>query len=168
MAERLLKDFPNVRLSVSSTTREKRPYEKDGVHYFFLTPEIFQKKIDHKDFAEWAVVHGNRYGTSKEMIENFFSQGFHVLFDIDVQGAFALRKLYPSRALLVFIHPPSLEVLKQRLNDRKGDSAEAIARRLQNALDEIKFADEFDFQITNDDLERAYQELKAIIQRECA
>mgnify|MGYP000588405240 CR=1 FL=1 len=168
LCDRLLKDFKNIRLSVSSTTRPKRPYEIDGTHYFFLTPEEFEKKEKTGDFAEWAVVHSNRYGTSKSMIEGFFKAGFHVLFDIDVQGAVNLQKLYGERALLIFIHPPSLEVLAQRLRDRKGDTAEVIERRLQNALAEIQYSTSFDYEITNDNLEEAYHQLKKIIIEECA
>lgn len=144
-----------------------RPYEKDGVHYHFLTKDKFEAKIAKGDFAEHAIVHGNLYGTSKEMIENFFSEGFHVLFDIDVQGALSLKKTYGDRALLIFIHPPSIQELERRLHDRKGDSKEVIAKRLENALHEITFAKQFDYEITNDNLEQAYGELERIIKNEC-
>lgn len=167
LCEKLLKEFPNVRLSISSTTRPMRPYEKNGQHYFFISQEDFQHKIFENKFAEWAEVHGNLYGTSKEMIEDFFAKGFHVLFDIDVQGALSLRKTYGARALLIFIHPPSIAELEKRLHERKGDSKEAIAKRLKNALHEITFSKEFDYEITNDNLDRAYGELEKIIKDEC-
>ena len=137
------------------------------MHYHFLTKEEFKKKVDQNLFAEWATVHGNLYGTSKEMIENFFSEGFHVVFDIDVQGALSLKKTYGDRALLIFIHPLSIQELERRLHDRKGDTKEVIQKRLENALHEITFSKQFDYEITNDNLDRAYGELEAIIKNEC-
>lgn len=168
LCEMLLKEFPNFTLSISTTTRSQRPNEKAGTHYHFVTREEFQKKIERGDFAEHAEVHGNLYGTSKKVVEEAIQSGKHLLFDIDVQGAMSLLKHYGNRVLLVFIHPPSMQILEQRLRDRKGDSLQAIEKRLQNAYNEVAWSPKFQYQITNDDLRRAYQELKQIIQKECA
>ena len=135
--------------------------------YFFITSEEFEKKKLAGEFAEWAEVHGNFYGTRKQTVDDLLAAGKHVLFAIDVQGALNLKKLYPTRALLIFIHPPSIKELQNRLIQRKGDTPEAIAKRLQNAYTEISWSQKFDYQITNDDLKKAYQQLKDIIQREC-
>src|SRR5688500_2426181 len=133
----LVKEYPTIRLSISTSTRPPRPNEQEGVHYFFVSPQEFQKRIDRGDFAEWAEVHGNRYGTYRKAVERHLAAGYHVLFDIDVQGAMNLKKQYPDRALLIFIHPPSMEILEQRIRGRKGDSARAIETRLQNAYNEL-------------------------------
>ena len=167
LCKMLLKEHPDIALSISTTTRKCRPQETPGVHYNFVTPAEFQKKIDDGDFAEWAEVHNNRYGTSKAVVDGFLREGKHVLFDIDVQGADSLLNLYPERALLVFIRPPSMEALEDRLVKRKGDSANTIERRMQNAYDELGWSGRFDYQIVNDDLQRAYAELKAIVEKEC-
>jgi guanylate kinase len=163
----LLKEFPNLALSVSTTTRPIRPAEKNGVHYYFVSPDEFQKKIDNHEFAEWAEVHGNRYGTSKAAIEKLFSLGKHVLFAIDVQGAMSLAKLYPTRTVLIFLHPPSMKVLEERLRQRPGESAASIEKRLRNAYNELEWSKKFRFQVVNDKLDRAFEELKAIIRKEC-
>lgn len=162
-----LKEFPRITLSVSSTTRPMRPYEKEGVHYHFLSEPEFQKKVDQGEFAEWAVVHNHRYGTSKEVISRCFQSGKHVLFDIDIQGAMSLLGQYPTHALLIFINPPSMEALAQRLEKRQGDSRQSIETRLQNAYTELEWRKHFDYQITNDELGKAYAKLKAILEAEC-
>lgn len=167
LCEKLIKEFPAIRLSISTTTRKRRDYETEGVHYHFVEKEVFEEKKSANEFAEWALVHGNLYGTSKKVIERFLAEGSNVLFDIDVQGAMSLKALYPERALLVFIHPPSLDVLQQRLKGRKSESGATLETRLQNAYNELGWSQKFDYQITNDDLDRAYAELKAIVTREC-
>lgn len=167
LCEMLIKEFPQTGLSISMTTRPKRPYETDGVHYHFVTPEVFQQKLKNGELAESAEVHGNLYGTPKAEIERHLNAGKNVLFDIDVQGAMSLLKQYQDRVLLVFIHPPSMEILEERIRNRKGDSPASIERRLQNAYNELGWSKSFDYRITNDDLTRAYQELKGIIQLEC-
>jgi guanylate kinase len=167
LCEMLIKDHPAIGLSLSATTRPMRPYEKEGVHYHFLTKSAFQKKKDQGEFAEWAEVHHHWYGTPKSEIDRRLKEGKHVLFDIDVQGAQSLLKAYPDRVCLIFIRPPSMEVLQQRLVERKGDPAPSIETRLQNAYNELEWSKLFDYQITNDDLARAYQELKEIVDQEC-
>ena len=167
LCEMLIKDFPTIGLSLSTTTRFKRSYEEEGVHYNFVSQAEFKKRVDRGDFAEWAKVHTQLYGTPKTEIEKRLNAGQNVLFDIDVQGAMSLQKIYPERVLLIFIRPPSMEVLEQRLVQRKGDSLPSIETRLQNAYNELEWSKKFDFQIVNDELQRAYQELKEIIKREC-
>lgn len=168
LCERLIAEFKEkIVLSISTTTRAIRPYEKEGTHYFFVSREEFQKRIDRGEFAEWAHVHKNLYGTARSTIDSNLKQGKHVLFDIDVQGAMNLRAQYGKRVLLVFIHPPSLEVLKERLTKRQDGTSTSIETRLQNAYNELEWSPKFDHQIVNDQLERAYGELKGIVQREC-
>lgn len=167
LCEMLLKEYPQIALSISATTRKARPFEKDGLHYFFVDEAEFQRKVERGEFAEWAEVHGRRYGTLKTTIERHLAEGKHILFDIDVQGAMSLKTLYPERALLIFIHPPSLETLKERLVQRKGDSAGSIETRLQNAYAELGWSKKFDYEITNDELQVAYSMLRTIVAREC-
>ena len=167
LCEMVLKEFPNIRLSVSTTTRERRPYEKHGVHYFFVSRDDFKRLVGQGEFAEWAQVHGNCYGSSRTQIEKALAEGRHVLFDIDVQGAMSLLKSFGDRVLLVFVHPPSMKDLKGRLVERKGDSETAIETRMRNAYNEVGWSQRFDYQIVNDKLDRAYQELKTILEREC-
>lgn len=163
LCRRLLSDFKNLTLSISSTTRAPRGTEKDGVEYYFITRGEFEKGIEAEEFAEWARVHDNLYGTSKKTIERAFQNGKDVLLDIDVQGAESLRKAYPNEALTIFISPPSLEILEKRLRDRKTDSEASIQKRMQNAREEMQAIPHFDHVIVNDDLEKAYAELKRIV-----
>lgn len=167
LSSMLLKEFPQLKRSVSTTTRPIRPNEIEGTHYHFVDDLTFQDKIHKNQFAEWALVHGKRYGTTRATVESLLNQGYHPVFDIDVQGAMNLKALYGDRVLLIFIHPPSMEALKERLIQRKGDSAESIENRLKNAYIEIQWSQKYDYQIINDNLETAFQKLKKIIQQEC-
>lgn len=163
LCKKLLQDFPELVLSISSTTRPPRGNEKNGVEYLFLSKEIFEKEIQSGRFAEWAMVHGNYYGTSKSVIEQAFHAGQSVLLDIDVQGAESLRKSYPNCSLLIFIAPPNMEVLENRLRSRGTDREEVIQRRLHNARTELAKAEIFDHVIINDTLDRAYAELQELV-----
>lgn len=167
LCERVIKENPKVVLSVSTTTRPMRPYETEGVHYHFVERPLFEQKVARGDFAEWAEVHGKFYGSDRSVIDRALSDGKHLLFDIDVQGALNLRKLYGKRTLLIFIEPPSFETLAGRLRARKSDAPEVIETRLRNAYDELQWSRNFDYQIVNDNLENAYRELCAILEREC-
>lgn len=160
LCHRLLADFSKLTLSISSTTRKPRGAEVDGREYFFLTADRFKEQINQDRFAEWALVHGNYYGTSKDTIEMAFSAGKSVLLDIDVQGAASLKKSYPQQSLLLFVSPPDLATLEKRLRGRGTDSEEAIRKRLDNAKTEMARMNEFDHVVVNDDIDRAYQELK--------
>lgn len=159
LVKKLCAEFP-LAFSISCTTRPSREGEIDGVHYYFLTKEAFEQKIEKNEFAEWAIVHGNYYGTPLKPVIEQLEQGKDILFDIDIQGASQLS-LSLSRAKFVFIFPPSLEVLKERLVNRGTDSMETIERRLSNASGEIERSHWFDAWIVNDDLEKAYDELRA-------
>ena len=165
LCKKLLEDFPLIRLSVSSTTRKPRGAEKDGVDYYFLSHEEFQKKIQEDRFAEWALVHGNYYGTSKDVLEQAMNKGFSVLLDIDVQGAEQLRLAFPSECFRIFISPPSLAELELRLRKRGTDTEEVIQKRLKNAEIEIQEVQKFDAIIMNDSLDRAYSELKLTVEK---
>lgn len=158
-AERL----PQLAVAVSVTTRPPRPGERDGVDYYFFTPERFDRCLADDAFVEWAEVHGNRYGTMKSEIDRHLARGRIVLFELDVQGMRSMRKLYP-RMTSVFIAPPSLEELEHRLVLRGVNDADDMAVRLKNAAEEMRAQDEFDHVVVNDDLERATAQLTAIIQ----
>ncbi|MSP19889.1 MAG: guanylate kinase [Bdellovibrionales bacterium] len=163
----LLKEFPLLQRSVSTTTRPKRDNEIEGTHYHFVDDITFRKKITLNHFAEWALVHGNKYGTTRANIESILLLEKHPVFDIDVQGAMNLKALYGDRVLLIFIHPPSLEALKERLIQRKDDSLSSIENRLQNATSEIGWSQKYDYQVTNDLIEKSFLELKNIVFQEC-
>ena len=163
LCQRLLRDFEELELSISSTTRAPRGQEQHGKEYLFLSQDDFKARIERGDFAEWALVHGNYYGTSKEVITSAFKRGKSVLLDIDVQGAESLKKSFPRESVLIFISPPSLEVLEQRLRARGTDKEESIQRRMKNARDEMARIPAFERVIVNDDLERSYVELKQIV-----
>jgi guanylate kinase len=164
LCQRLLMDFPDrLALSVSSTTRAPRGQERHGKEYFFLTREEFERAIAQGEFAEWALVHGNYYGTSRSAIESAFASGRSVLLDIDVQGAASLARAYGERCYRVFISVPSLDELEARLRGRGTDTEETIQRRLRNAREEIARSREFDLVIVNDSLERAYGELRGAV-----
>lgn len=159
LVKKLCGEF-DLSFSVSCTTRPPREGEVDGVHYHFLSREYFEKKRQAHEFAEWAIVHGNYYGTPLKPVLESLSQGKDILFDIDVQGAAQLALTLP-RARFVFIFPPSLEILKERLYNRGTDSAEVIEKRLKNARIEMENAHWFEAWIVNGDLEKAYSELRA-------
>jgi len=161
---RLLKEsgLP-LRLSVSATTRPPRPYEQDGVHYYFWTREQFDKQRQAGAFLEWATVHGQWYGTLRSEVEEHRAQGVGVLLDIDVQGAAQVRAKYPD-CLSLFIRTSSSEEYERRLRKR-GEGTESIARRLATARRELERAGEFDHVIVNDDLEIAVAEVRKWIEQ---
>jgi guanylate kinase len=161
LVARLRQEFPEIAYSVSYTTRAPRGQEQDGTDYHFVSRERFLAMREAGEFAEWAEVHGNFYGTAKGPVLDLLAQGRDVLFDIDVQGAAQLRKAFPA-AVLVFILPPSLAELERRLRGRGTDAAEVIAKRLANARAEVAAAADFDYLVVNDDLERACDELRAV------
>ncbi len=148
--------------SVSHTTRRPRGQEVHGREYYFVSNETFDSMIAQNAFLEWANVHGNRYGTSKQAIEQRMQQGADVVLEIDFQGAIQVKRIFPN-AVLVFILPPSWEELRSRLERRNEDSADTIELRLKNAVNEMSHAREFDFVIINELFERALFDLKAIV-----
>ncbi|MDR2727077.1 MAG: guanylate kinase [Deltaproteobacteria bacterium] len=161
LTRRLLQEFPGLCFSLSATTRAPRIGESHGREYLFLCREEFCARREAGDFAEWAEVHGNLYGTPLRETIALFEQGQDVLFDVDVQGASQLRHTLPD-CLLVFCFPPSLAVLETRLRGRGTDSEDAILRRLKAARQEIAHAHWFDVWIVNDDLDEAYDLLRAV------
>jgi guanylate kinase len=163
LVERLL-ERPGLRLKVSTsaTTRKPRPGEKPGVSYFFQSREEFESGRHRGEFLEWAEVHGHLYGTPAGPVRAALSEGTCIILVIDVQGAMKVRQEVPN-VLLIFVHAPSPEVLETRLRSRGTDDDATIERRLANARREIALADRYDYQITNDDLERAVDELAAIL-----
>lgn len=163
LCARLLARFPEMVLSISSTTRAPRGHEENKKAYFFLTREEFEAQKAQGLFAEWALVHDHFYGTSKKTIESAFQKGKSVLLDIDVQGAQSLRVAYPEQSVLIFVAPPSLQELETRLRARGTDSEEVILKRLRNAEKEMKAIDRFDHVVVNDDLDRAYGEIERIV-----
>jgi guanylate kinase len=161
LCRRLLRNFPNLVLSVSCTTRDPRPGEVNGKDYEFLSGEDFLIKRDSGFFAEWAQVHGSFYGTPLTAAWKLLAEGKDVLFDIDVQGAAQIRRALPA-ARLVFLLPPSRAELSRRLRGRGTESEECLARRMETAALETAQAHWFDFWIINDDLQQAWEELRAV------
>jgi guanylate kinase len=149
-------------LSISVTTRQKRPSEIEGRHYHFIDIEEFTAMRERGDLLEWAEVHGNFYGTPRKPVERALAEGRDMIFDIDYQGTRQVREKLPSDVVTVFILPPSMRELKARLERRAEDSAETIRRRLANARVEIERWTEYDYVIVNEDLGRSYDSLKAI------
>ncbi len=163
LTRRLLEEFAaNLEFSVSYTTRPRRSGEVDGRDYHFVSPEVFEKMIADRAFAEHAFVHGNRYGTALAPIEAALAAGRDIIFDVDWQGGAALSAHWPDDSLKIFILPPDLEVLAFRLRKRATDAPGVIDRRLEKAIEELQHFSEYQHLIVNDDLERAYQELRAM------
>ncbi len=158
----LLETVPDVRFSTSYTTRPPRRGEVEGRDYFFVSPEEFERMAAHGDFLEDAVVFGNRYGTSRDQVSKLTAAGFHVLLEIDWQGARQVRAAQPD-SISVFILPPSLEELERRLRGRSTDSEATIGKRLGEARDDMTHWEEFDFAVVNDRFEDALDELRGIL-----
>ncbi len=156
---------PDLAYSVSVTTRAPRPGEVDGKDFHFVTVAAFKAMVERNEFAEWAVVHDNFYGTRAEPLEQALAAGLDILLDIDTQGARQLRTRYPE-AISVFIVAPSLALLEQRLRERKSDAPKEIARRMARAREEIAAWREYDYLIINRDLKEAVDQLASIIQAE--
>lgn len=162
----LIEQDREISLSVSVTTRPRRPSEIDGVHYHFISVNRFKALRDHGELLEWAEVHGNFYGTPRETVEKAFADGRDVLFDIDWQGTVQVKERLPDDVVAIFILPPSMAELAARLKRRAEDAPEVIAKRLANARVEIAEWRRFDYVIVNDDLARAYDDIRAILRTE--
>jgi len=158
----LLDRDDDVRLSVSHTTRKPRPGEKDGVHYYFVSPAEFERLVEENAFLEHALVFDNHYGTGRVAVEKQLAQGFDVLLDIDWQGARQVRRSFPS-SRGIFIIPPSMQTLRERLTARGQDDTSVIERRMRDARSEISHWDEFDYLVINDDFEAALHDLHSIV-----
>jgi guanylate kinase len=160
----MLAESQKLVFSVSYTTRSPRPGERDGVDYKFVSDDEFSRMIERQEFAEWAVVHGNRYGTAIHTVNRALEDGTDYLFDIDWQGGRQIRQQWPNDSVLTFILPPSMAELERRLRRRATDSTEAIQRRLATAKRELEHYGEYDYLVVNDNLDRAHQQLNAIVE----
>ena len=158
----LLQSHPELYLSVSVTTRSPRPGEINAKHYYFVSREQFDMMIAQEQLLEWAQFAGNCYGTPRQQVEEKIQQGKSVLLEIELEGARQIRTSFPQ-AMRIFILPPSMQELEQRLRGRGQDSEEAIARRLRRAEEEINAAGEFDFKIVNDNFETALKDIEAAL-----
>ena len=161
LSRKLRAEFPDLGFSVSYTTRTPRPNEKDGVDYHFVDEPRFVQMIEKERFAEWAHVHGHRYGTAYATVREALDCGRDMIFDIDYQGGQQLKTRFPD-AVMVFVLPPSMGELVQRLRGRATDSAQSIQLRLQGSIAELTHYAEYDFLIVNNDLEQAYEELRSV------
>ncbi|WP_222910500.1 MULTISPECIES: guanylate kinase [Pseudomonadaceae] len=161
LVKALLDAQPQVRVSVSHTTRPMRPGEVDGVNYHFVSREEFIQRLEHDEFLEHAEVFGNLYGTSQRWLEQTLSEGFDLILEIDWQGAQQVRRLMPQ-AKSIFILPPTQEALRQRLTNRGQDSDDVIERRMREAVSEMTHYVEYDYLVINDDFAHALIDLQAI------
>lgn len=164
LARRLFKDFDNIKFSVSATTRPQRDYEVDEKHYYFISDEDFDQKVAAGEFLEWEEFYGGKkYGTLRSEVDKKLNSGYFVLLDIEVKGAVNIKNIYGDECLSLFIKPPSIEVLKQRLVNRGTENDETLNLRLARAEKELDYADRFDQVIINDDLDAAYEEVKKAV-----
>lgn len=166
LTRNLLELEQKVALSISATTRQRRPSEIDGVHYLFRSKRQFEVMRDSGELLEWAEVHGNYYGTPREPVEKALAEGRDVLFDIDWQGTRQLLDKMRDDVVTVFVLPPSADELKARLERRAEDSADVISHRLQNAVEEISHWQEYDYILVNRDLDDSFTRLRAILTAE--
>ncbi|HEY3368601.1 MAG TPA: guanylate kinase [Symbiobacteriaceae bacterium] len=162
ICRQLLKEAPDLRFSVSCTTRKARPGEIDGVEYFFISEEEFRRRIDRGEMLEWAEVYGNLYGTPRKNVEETTALGQNIILDIDMVGAANVRKEYED-AVSVFVIPPSMKALEKRIQGRGTETAEAVARRLQEAPRWIEKGLDYHYVIVNDDLDTAVAQLRAVV-----
>ena len=165
IVKRLLqREYLNLEFSISACTRPRRNNEVDGKDYYFLSRETFKAKIENDEFVEWEEVYkGHYYGTLKSEVARIRNKGNNVIFDIDVEGGLNLKQLYGKEALAIFVMPPSVEVLEQRLRNRSSDDSDYIKIRVEKARAELKYADRFDVILHNDELTRAVEDADQII-----
>ena len=161
----LLEQVPELKFSISATTRHKRDYEIDGKDYYFLTPDQFRERLANDEFLEWQEVYEDQYyGSLKSEVERIWSEGQVVIFDVDVLGGLNIKKFYCDEALYVIIEPPTLEELMKRLKKRGTETEESLKKRLDKAEYELSFAPQFDKIVLNDDLATAQQEMIDLVQ----
>ena len=160
----LLKTYEKLAFSVSAATREQRSNEKNGVDYYFMSLEEFRQKIQHNEFIEWEMVYeGKYYGTLKSELDRIWKNNQFPVLDIDVKGAIHVQQQFPETTLSIFIEPPSVDVLKNRLESRGTESPKSLLDRVNKASYEISFKDQFDVVIVNDDLSRAKADAEAVV-----
>jgi len=165
IAREILARHKDMKFSVSATTRKRRENEVDGRDYFFLTRDDFEKKITRGELAEYETIYGDYYGSLKSVVEDALTEGKALLFDIDVNGALTIKRKYSNDAVLIFIQPPNLEVLRERLLKRNTEDETTVARRLERASMELEKGKRFDHKIVNDDLARAVREVDDIVKK---
>ncbi|MGD0589573.1 MAG: guanylate kinase [Bacteroidota bacterium] len=165
IAKTILAKYPTMLFSVSATTRPIRIGEVNGRDYFFLTKQEFEDRIETGGLAEWEEIYGNYYGTLKSEIHRALDHGYSMMFDVDVKGALSIRRHFPKDSVLIFIMPPSIEVLKKRLENRKTENPETLKQRLERVPMELEQGSQFDFQVVNDDLNKAVAEVNEIVQK---
>ena len=166
IVKNLLDKDLSLEFSISATSRPKRENEIHGKDYYFLSVDDFKEKIDKNEFVEWEEVYENRfYGTLKIELERIWNQGKHVIFDVDVVGGLNIKKVYPDKALSIFVMPPGIEELEKRLTLRSTDSSEDIETRIKKASKELNYANKFDIIIINDELDKAIQESEIAIKK---
>lgn len=163
ICKRLMARDHELRMSVSATTRPPRPTEQNGVDYIFLSEDEFNHKVNRDEFLEHEVVHGYDYGTLKSQVDKLLKQGFHVIFDIDVYGALTIKRKYPN-AILIFLRPPSLNELKERLRRRKSDNPVEIEKRLKRLPEEYEKSKFFDYVVINDELNKTVEKVEQILE----
>lgn len=164
IVRRVLREFPEIIFSVSATTRKKRGNEVNGADYFFIDEEEFKQKIKSNKFVEWEKFYDYYYGTFRTFIEDTINSGKSVILEIDVHGALEIKRIYPD-AVLIYIAPPSLEELLHRLKNRQTESEEDLKKRIERATMELGLNHKFDYLVVNNDLNTAYSEIKAIIEK---
>ena len=162
----ILAKYPSLLFSVSATTRPIRSGETEGRDYFFLPREEFERRITAGQLVEWEEIYGSLYGTLKSEVDKALSAGKTMLFDIDVKGAISIKRHYPSDAVLIFVKPPSFEVLRSRLLNRKTEDEATIKRRLGRVPMELETGNQFDYQVVNNDLQTAVQEVEQIVAKQ--
>lgn len=162
LCKELISALPNLKFSVSYTTRYPRPEEVNNIDYTFISRDEFRLMVDKEEFIEWAEIHGELYGTSKKRLEELMDSGIDIILDIDTQGAMQLKEKY-REGVYIFVLPPSVEILKERLKKRMTNSKDEIEKRLKRAVFEIRSYHEYDYVIINDILKDALKELEAIV-----
>jgi guanylate kinase len=165
IAKEILSGHRSIEYSVSATTRKKRENETGGKDYFFLTKKDFEKRIARGELVEYEVIYGDYYGSLKSVVEGALAEGRALLFDIDVNGALTIKRKYPNDTVLIFIQPPSLEVLRERLLKRNTEDESTVAKRLERASMELEKGKRFDHRVVNDDLARAVREVDEIVKK---
>lgn len=163
IAKKIIEKFPFVKFSVSATTRPKRDGEVDGRDYFFVTREEFEKKIQNGELLEWEEIYGNYYGTLKSVVEDALKNGDVLLFDVDVNGAISIKRKFPDDSVLIFIKPPNMETLKERLRRRRTESEEQLKKRFERVPMELEKAIYFDYIFVNDKLEDTVKSVERAI-----
>jgi len=160
----ILKDIPELAFSISATTRRKRENERDGFDYHFISEDAFRKKIEENGFVEWEKFYDYYYGTPKGFIDDKINSGISVLLEVDVKGALSIKTIYPD-AILIYIYPPSFEVLVERLKNRRTEDETDFKKRVERAKMELSHKDKFDYLVVNNDLNIAISQVKSLIKK---